>query len=67
MRENVERIPAYALKCGDKVTSGEIVVDTYCGARTPPRKVHVILDGPRGRRTALWGKHTLIGVERPNV
>lgn len=59
-----ERIAAYALQPGDVVGSGEKVVQTYVGARTPPRKVHVILDGPRGRRTALWGKFTIIGVDR---
>ena len=59
-----ERVPARALQLGDVVGSGETVAGTYVGARTPPRKIHVILDGPRGRRTALWGKHTMIGVRR---
>lgn len=62
-----ERVPAHALQMGDKVGSGEIVQGTYSGIHTPPRKVHVILDGPHGRRTALWGRHTLIGVERAEV
>ena len=59
-----QRIAAHALQPGDVVGSGDVVVQTYVGARTPPRKIHVVLDTPRGRRTSLWGKYTIIGVER---
>lgn len=63
MREGMERVPAYGLRPGDIISSGETVVETYAGARTPRGKLHVILDSERGRRCALWGRYTLIGRE----
>ena len=61
MLPGIERVEAYGLRPGDVITSGETVVETYAGARTPRGKLHVVLDGPRGRRCAMWGKYTLIG------
>lgn len=61
MREGIERVPAYGLRPGDVVSSGETVVETYAGIRTPRGKLQVVLDGPRGRRSAIWGRYTLIG------
>lgn len=61
---NNDRIPAYALQLGDIVGSGEKVAQTYAGVRTPRGKIHVVLDGPKGRRVALWGKFTIVGARR---
>jgi hypothetical protein len=68
MQQGWERVAAYGLQRGDVISSGETVVETYAGALTPRGKLYVVLDGPRGRRCALWGKYTLIGRrERTNV
>lgn len=62
MIEGMERVPAYGLQPGDVISSGETVVQTYAGVRTPRGKLHVVLDDPKGfRRCAIWGKYTLIG------
>lgn len=62
-----QRIAAHALQPGDVVGSGDVVVHTYVGARTPPRKIHVVLATPQGLRTSLWGKYTIIGIEREEM
>jgi hypothetical protein len=56
-------VPAYTLKKGDMITSGEEIVSVSAGAMTPSGKVEVTLKNPTTgkERTAVWGKHTKIG------
>lgn len=56
-------VPAYTLKAGDIITSGEEIVSVSAGAMTPRGKVEVTLKNPVTGKTrgALWGKHTMIG------
>lgn len=56
-------VPAYILKKGDIITSGEEIVSVSAGASTPSGKLDVVLKNPvTGKeRGAQWGKHTMIG------
>jgi len=56
-------VPAYTLKAGDIITSGEEIVSVSAGAMTPGGKVEVTLKNPVTGKTrgAVWGKHTMIG------
>lgn len=58
------RIQAQHLQPGDIVGSGEVVYGVGAGTRTPKGKVEVGLDSKTDTRTALWGKYTMINVER---
>lgn len=55
------RVQAQHLRPGDIVGSGEKVVGLIINSVShPSNKVRVILDN----RNVLWGKYTMIGVER---
>lgn len=68
------KVPARALQSGDKVGSGEVVVNTYEGLYTPSGKIEVKLrksvkDGNgqflgNSFRYPKWNKTTIINVER---
>ena len=58
------KVQAMSLQPGDKVGSGEIVLQTSQGVRTPPGKIEVVLAKEGKSRLAVWGKYTMINVER---
>jgi hypothetical protein len=58
------KVAARYLAAGDQVGSGEIVVWSGIGARTPRGKVEVILEKAGARRLAIWGASTQINVQR---
>lgn len=58
------KVPARALKSGDRVGSGELVKWVGIGVRTPRGKVEVYLDKEGHRRIAIWNASTLINVQR---
>lgn len=58
------KVQAQHLKPGDIVGSGECVAGVGAGTRTPKGKVEVLLDSENDTRLAIWGKYTMIGVER---
>lgn len=54
------RIQAQHLQPGDIVGSGEVVQRVSAGIHTPKGKIDVWLDN----RHTIWGRYTIIGVER---
>ena len=58
------KVPARSLMTGDRVSSGETVVNVSAGVRTPRGKVEIILQKGDRRRCAVWGAHTIINVKR---
>lgn len=60
------RIQAQHLQPGDIVGSGEVVKQVIVNSIShPSSKVKVTLF-KNNQRTVLWGKYTIIGVERKN-
>jgi hypothetical protein len=65
MTESTTKVAARYLRPGDVVGSGETVVYTSAGAKTPRGKIGVLLQNVDGkRRSALWGASTTINVRR---
>lgn len=60
------KVPSHALKTGDVVGSGETIVQVWDSVRTPKGKINVGLIKNGLCRNTIWGKYTLINVERPN-
>jgi hypothetical protein len=58
------KVQAQHLQPGDIVGSGEKVVRVSAGVRTPRGKVDVVLDSADFHRCAVWGRYTMIGIER---
>ncbi len=58
------RVCARYLQAGDVTGSGETVIQTSAGVRTPRGKVEVILEKDGKRRMAIWGASTTINVQR---
>lgn len=58
------KVAARYLLAGDRVGSGETIVWSGIGARTPRGKVEVILEKDGARRLAIWGASTTINVQR---
>lgn len=62
------RIQAKYLQPGDIVGNGEIISSVQAGVLTPKGKVEVVLgkvkDGALYSRLSIWGKYTIINVER---
>lgn len=63
------RVQAQHLQSGDIVGSGEKVLSVYDSIKTPRGKINVQLEGKNKYeanygRTSLWGKYTLINIER---
>lgn len=58
------KVQAQHLQPGDVVGSGEIVSSVSAGTRTPKGKVEVCLDRGPAFRMAIWGKYTMINIER---
>lgn len=68
------KVQAQALQPGDKVGSGEKVLDVYQTVMTPSGKINLTLQGTTKdangqfldnyKRFAQWNKHTMINVER---
>lgn len=56
------KVQAQYLQAGDVVGSGEVIKGVVIGINTPRGKILVMTD----KRTATWGKYTMIGVERDN-
>lgn len=62
------RIQAQHLQPGDIVGSGEVVNRHSIGIATPKGKIDMWLDGQDGNtRHVIWGKYTIINVEREEV
>jgi hypothetical protein len=64
MLPNKQQVPARHLLSGDQVGSGETVVRTERGARTPAGKIEVVLEKTGRCRRAIWGASTIITVQR---
>lgn len=58
------KVAARYLAAGDLVGSGETVIWSGAGVRTPRGKVEVILEKGERRRVAFWGASTQINVQR---
>lgn len=63
------RVQAQHLQPGDIVGSGEKVLSVYDSVKTPRGKINIQMEGKNKYersygRTALWGKYTMINVER---
>jgi hypothetical protein len=61
------KVQSHHLQPGDIVGSKETVIGVSSGLGTPKGKVEVTLEKRGSYRTALWGKYTLINVERKAV
>jgi hypothetical protein len=59
------KVQAQHLQPGDIVGSGEMVIYVGAGISTPNAKVNVVLRSARGDRPSIWGKYTMINIERP--
>lgn len=65
---NYIKVPTYALRSGDITWgTGEVILSVSAGLRTPRGKMDVILEKNGRRRTATWGRHTLIGIENRSI
>jgi hypothetical protein len=60
----ITKVVARYLQPGDVTGSGETVVQTSAGVRTPRGRIEVVLEKGGKRRLALWGVSTTIGVRR---
>lgn len=58
------KVPARNLLNGDRVGSGEIVIQVAAGLKTPRGKVEVTLERNGARRMAIWNASTVITVRR---
>jgi len=59
------KVQAQYLKPGDIVGSGEKVLSVVVNSVVlPSNKVHILLTKDHDQRAVLWGKYTMIGVER---
>ncbi len=60
------RIQAQHLQPGDIVGSGETIAAVIVNSIShPSSKVRVVLESGNDQRSSLWGKYTMINVERP--
>lgn len=58
------KVQAMALQPGDKVGSGEVVLQVWnAGINIPAGKCQVLLHKHK-TRLVIWGKYTMIGIER---
>ena len=64
MTNPTSKVCARYLQAGDVVGSGETVIQTSAGVRTPRGKIEVILEKDGKRRLAIWGASTTINVQR---
>ncbi len=58
------RVVARYLRPGDVTGSGETVIQTSAGVRTPRGKIEIVLEKNGQRRLAIWGASTTINVAR---
>lgn len=58
------KVQAQRLQAGDVVGSGETILNTVVNSiHVPSGKVHVWLEKDGKKRTAQWGKYTLINIK----
>jgi hypothetical protein len=58
------KVCARYLMPGDVTGSGETVIKTSAGTKTPRGKIEIVLEKNGHRRLAVWGASTIIGVQR---
>ena len=64
MTNILAKVCARYLLAGDITGSGETVIQTSAGIRTPRGKVEVLLEKEGKRRLAIWGASTTINIRR---
>jgi len=58
------KVCARYLRPGDVTGSGETIIKTSAGTKTPRGKIEVVLERDGKRRLAIWGASTTINVKR---
>lgn len=58
---------AQHLQIGDIVGTGETILYVGQGVRTPKGCVDIVVQKGDKKRSSVWRKHTMIGVERKEI